>query len=121
VGAFNTVGSVSTCPQCLEEVPINVQFKYGSVWQHHYRIGDILRWGGNDRGQRGEVSVVVDAVAEACPNCGFDGDWDFYVFVTDGRITSVTPADGSLDFVSNGCGYLVMDPPRDGGFGDQNR
>ena len=109
MGAFNTVRAAATCPRCQALIEIKVQFKYGDTWQHEYGLGDSLRWGGNDIGVPGKRSVVVDGVAEPpCPKCGFDGEWEFYVFVEGDRISRVLQADGTYDFVRAGRTYLVL-------------
>ena len=43
MGAFNTVRILGTCPSCKNEVNLEVQFKYGDVWQHHYQVGDVTQ------------------------------------------------------------------------------
>jgi hypothetical protein len=62
MGAYNTVMVDWKDPATQETRTLHVQFKYGDVWQHEYRIGDALKWGGNDIGERGAQRVVVDAV-----------------------------------------------------------
>lgn len=49
-----------------------VQFKYGDTWQHKYRIGENLQWGGNDIGSPGRRQVLVAGLAGPCPRCGAD-------------------------------------------------
>lgn len=41
---------------------MEIQFKYGDVWQHIYRVGDELSWGGNDIGERSAGTVVAYGV-----------------------------------------------------------
>lgn len=109
MGAFNVVRLGANCPQCKAPVEVRVQFKYGDTWQLEYAVGDEIRWGGNDIGVPGKKLVVVDGVAESpCPSCGYD-EWDFYVFVEDGRIARVTQADGSFDFVNARQTYIVVE------------
>src|SRR5882672_11449163 len=100
MSAFNVVSATLGCPRCGNEYVMPVQFKYGDTWQYEYAIGDALKWGGNDIGERGAKSVVVYAIGDkACPVCGYDEGVDAYVFVTDGRIGSVESADGRFDFM----------------------
>ncbi len=109
MGAFNTVRASAACPRCHFPVEVKVQFKYGDTWQHEYGLDDALRWGGNDIGVAGKRSVVVDGVAETpCPNCGFDDEWEFYVFVESDKISRVVQADGTYDFAAAGRTHLVL-------------
>ena len=72
MSAFNTVETLTVCPVCAAEGRFEVQFKYGDTWQHHYQVGEPLRWGGNDVGVRGAALVVVDGIGGPCLNCGAD-------------------------------------------------
>jgi hypothetical protein len=110
MSAYNFVADVpATCPQCHARVSLGVQFKFGETWQHRYAVGDALRWGGNDVGTPGRVQIVADGAADApCPACGYDGDWDFYVFIERDHIIGVTEADGTYDFVRAASAYLDL-------------
>ena len=109
MGAFNMVKTQATCPACGQIVEIAVQFKYGDTWQHTYKISQPLRWGGNDVGKPGKAWVVVDGVAETpCPHCGFDDEWNFYVFLVEDRIVRVEPATGEYDFARVQSTYIVL-------------
>lgn len=112
MGAFNTVDTTSRCAQCGSELAVQVQFKYGDVWQHAYVAGDTIRWGGNDVGAQTDHSVVVDGVAEArCGRCGHHEDLDFYVLITEGMIAAVEVADGRYSFSLTGDRFMVLDGP----------
>lgn len=109
MGAFNLVKTQATCPACDQTIEIAVQFKYGDTWQHTYKISQPLRWGGNDVGKPGKAWVVVDGVAETpCPLCGFDDEWNFYVFLIEDRIVRVEPATGAYDFARVQSTYIVL-------------
>lgn len=110
MSAYNIVAGVqATCPRCRTVVSIGVQFKFGATRQYRYALGDALLWGINDIGIPGQERIVADGAAEsACPACGFDGDWDFYVFIERDRIIRVTQADGTHDFVRAGRTYLGL-------------
>jgi len=116
MGAYNLVLDVAvTCPRCHVAASKHVQFKYGHLWQHRYAIGDRVTWGARDAGRSGRALVVVDGAADsACDACGYDGDWDFYVFVDNDVVVRVEPADGRYDFVSAEHTYLDLEAPRDG-------
>lgn len=108
MGAFNVLQVRARCPSCGEEVELRLQFKYGDTWQLEYEVGDQLRWGGNDIGTPGATRVVLDAPAEPCPNCGFQGD--FEIFVESGRIAEFQPASHQYDFAAHHESFIVLDP-----------
>lgn len=110
MSAYNTVSAKLKCPSCNSEVSVQVQFKFGNTWQFHYEIGDSLRWGGNDVGKPGSKHVVVDGIlAQACPVCQYDDEWNVCVHVEDGRITRLENATGQIDFVRAGSNYVVSE------------
>ena len=96
MGAFNDVRARVTCPSCTKDVEVEVQFKYGSVWQHHYELGATLLWGTNDVGQPGRALVIADGEAGECPACGYDGDWPAYVTIERDVIQSARTSTGAL-------------------------
>jgi hypothetical protein len=108
MGAFNTVTAEQVCPSCRNAVEARVQFKYGDTWQNEYRLGERLRWGGNDIGVPGRRRVVLDGAGERCPKCGY-AEWDFYVLLEDDVITSVKPASGDFDFVASQGKPIVLE------------
>lgn len=109
MGAFNVVIARAVCAGCKNPLLLRVQFKYGDTWQHEYRIGDALKWGGNDIGTPGRKRVVVDGVAERCPKCGYEEETSFYVLLEHDIITSVEPASGHYDFAKSGSSHIVLD------------
>ncbi len=88
MSAFNTVEGPVTCPKCGVAHDFEVQFKFGETWQHRYRVGDVLRWGGNDVGERGNKEVLVEGIGGPCPSCGTEF-LDFDVLIVDNRVTEV--------------------------------
>ena len=60
------------CSHCGDGYEGRVQFKYGNAWQHIYRIGDKIEWGGNDVGKPRKRHVKVYGILEndICPACG---------------------------------------------------
>lgn len=117
MSAYNIVLGISAiCPRCKAKVVTDVQFKFGSMWQYRYALGDTIRWGANNEGTPGRERVVADGASDSpCPSCGFAGDWDFYVFIEHDRIVRVSEADGSLDFVRHGRVFLDLGPGSSGG------
>lgn len=109
MGAFNVVIANAQCPGCRQIVAARVQFKYGDTCQHEYGVGEALRWGGNQIGAPGYARVVLDAEAEGCPTCGYDGDWSLLVYVASDRIVAVEPASGQFDFVNSEATFIVLE------------
>jgi len=106
VGAFNviifehhdTAGRMRT---------LRAQFKYGDTWQYEYRIGDELRWGGNDIGRMGHQRVAVDAILEN--DDGPPGlEEDLIVTIDNNILVSVEPNTGAFQFVGNDS-FVVLD------------
>ena len=71
------------CQTCSKQVPLSVSFKYGNLWRHKYRIGDELVWcqvsewkpwmkieAMKNVGDPKAEHVVVEGIAENCPECG---------------------------------------------------
>lgn len=110
MSAYNTVSARLTCPNCGAEVLVSVQFKFGNTWQFHYHVGDRLQWRGNDIGKPGNRRLVVDGVvADSCPQCGYDAEWNVYVYVEGDRVTSIQNATGEFDFVRYQSNYIVIE------------
>lgn len=104
MGAFNTVRILGTCPSCKNEVNLEVQFKYGDVWQHHYQIGDVIKWGGNDIGKPALRKVIVEGFA-VCPTC--DSELDYEVWLENDKIVAIKLASGTYDLASSPEVYSV--------------
>jgi len=84
MGAFNIVKTQATCPACGQTIgdcrAVQVQRHLAA---HLYNL-TATPLGGNDVGKPGKAWVVVDGVAETpCPHCGFDDEWNFYVFLVE--------------------------------------
>lgn len=107
MSAFNTV-IVRWRDSANGNVEVRVQFKYGDTWQHEYRIGDELLWGGNDVGDRNAKKVVVDGVLEDSTE-GANLPEDFEVHIVNNRISDVRPATGKYDFVRLGKSWVVLE------------
>ena len=90
MSAFNTVIALTRCTVCGNKGLFEVQFKYGDTWQYVYRIGDCIRWGGNDYGDKAAEVLRVKGLGGPCPNCAAD-DQDFAVVISNGEIVSVGP------------------------------
>jgi hypothetical protein len=113
MSVFNTVVEAvpETCPACRAAILRSVQFHFGDCWHFEYRIGDEIRWGGNDEGEPGLGLVVVEGYGDQCPNCG---DWDgaaqhepYEVWIRRDRIESVRPYSGR--FASTHQKYVIVE------------
>ena len=91
MGLFNTVTVDEVCENCHSAVNRRVQFKYGDVRLHQYRIGDSLEWDGNKIGRPGLKRVRVSGFPEQCPVCKFEPTTMYEVTIERDRIVSVRP------------------------------
>ena len=107
MSAFNTLVAELPCPNCVRQVHMRVQFKYGDSWQVEYQLGDKIRWGGNDVGEPGHRRGVVDGAGEPCPQCGSSGD--FEILLEADRIDRVAVASGRYDFVGQDEAFIVLE------------
>lgn len=74
-----------------------------------YQLGQTLTWGRNDRGIAGKELVLVDAISEdACPSCGFDGEWNAVIILKKDTISSCTLNRGEINFALVGDSYYVL-------------
>ena len=88
MSAFNTLIAEVVCGCHGGTVEMRIQFKYGDTWDYLYRLGDQVRWGGNDIGSPTLGLVRVYGAPEVCPECGCD-DQQFELSIIDGRIVAV--------------------------------
>ena len=98
MGAFNEVFTRITCPQCGTFIECQVQFKYASVWQYQYHIGDELQWEGKYKRYlvgRPEYHLVVADGISHCKEC--DKFIDFEVWIEDNTITKVCVSSGQYE------------------------
>jgi len=94
MGAFNEVYAELTCPRCGKSSFMVIQFKFGDTWQHEYRVGEKLKWGGNDVGSPDQRCVLVAGLAGPCPFCDADG-LECDVVVEFDVIAAVTASSGT--------------------------
>ena len=89
MSAFNTLIAEHVCPICRQLSLQHIQFKFGDCWGHRYRIGDALRWGGNEVGTpvKGEIKIL--GASARCENCGAAGT-EFAISIVDSVILRVT-------------------------------
>ena len=99
MGAFNTMVAKLTCPHCGQRSAFELQFKFGDTWQYQYKVGDRLRWGGNDHGTAGLPCVFVEAIGD-CAACGAEY-LEFEIRVEDDvliEVFAVEKRSGSTDW-----------------------
>ncbi len=105
MGAFNIVRTRARCASCGRDSDQEIQFKYGDTWQHEYRLGDELKWEGNDRGIRDAKRVWIEGIGE-CPLCrAFP---EFHVVLVDNRLDSVLPQKEGMPALGE-KGYLIVE------------
>ena len=107
MSAFNTVRGKAACPACGVVSEFDVQFKYGNTWQLEYQVGDELKWGGNDTGNKGIAKVAVEGTGGACPNCNADF-LEFDVIVEKNILSEIVPV-GVDRADESELGYRVLE------------
>ncbi|MBK8256729.1 MAG: hypothetical protein IPK82_29165 [Polyangiaceae bacterium] len=80
-----------------------VQFKYGNVHDHEYKVGNRVIWGRPQIGDPKERRVVVQGIA-GCPTCDKDNFFD--ILIIDSVIKDVMPQSGLYDY--RGSGYVEL-------------
>jgi hypothetical protein len=90
MSAFNLLNAVTICPKCDRPLTFEIQFKFGDVWQHEYKVGDRLKWGGNAVGNPSPSEVHVQGLGGPCPSCGVNFQL-FSIIVKNGQIVDVRP------------------------------
>jgi hypothetical protein len=93
MGTFNTLHVAVTCSNCKTAYNDKIQFAYGDVWQHHYKVGDEILWDINNVGVRDANRAIVYGISELdfCPICGISLDNEYDIVVVDNRIVLVKP------------------------------
>ena len=97
---FNTVYIQVNCISCGEAIKLGIQFRYGEVLQHNYRLNDRLSWGYNNVGQSHLGTVLADGTPCRCPAFGLRATaTDLYLIrITDDVIVDVAPNKESVVF-----------------------
>jgi hypothetical protein len=111
MAAFNTVERVDeVCPRCTRHITRAVQFKFGDTWQHVYKIGDHVDWGGNDVGEEGRQLVTVHGYPEPCPVCGHVPEGLSYdVIIQSDVIRDVRPSERAGEYAKEGRDWIVLE------------
>lgn len=87
MSAFNILLTTCECEICKKEVPFEVQFRYGKVWQLTYRISENLIWGGNSVGDPNAKEARIEGIGGPCPNCQTD-NLEFEIHIQNNTINS---------------------------------
>jgi hypothetical protein len=107
MGAFNTVHVAWPASPGSDLMDVKVQFKYGDTWQYDYKVGDVLKWGGNDIGKKSANRVVVEGYLDAPAD--YPGvPESFEIHIIQGRIDKVIPSTGTFDFVKLGESFIIL-------------
>lgn len=84
MSAFNILTAELQCYNCKVFYNSRIQFKFGDTWQIEYKIGDKIKWGGNDIGRPGLKEVKVYGILESnnCPSCNYEilqNEYDIFI------------------------------------------
>lgn len=111
MGAYNILIANVQCSNCKNTYEAKIQFKYGDTWQLEYRMGDKIKWGGNDIGVPDSEKVKVYGILESdtCPMCdqiNLENEFDIYL-MTD-IITSINKMESINDYFINDEDYKII-------------
>ena len=104
---YNTLIVNSKCFNCKQETQIKIQFRYGDTWDYEYKIGERMRWDGNNVGKEDVRKVVLDGVAEPCKKCNIAVD--YLIFIINNEIKSFEKNNGQYNFYSTDDYYLIIE------------
>lgn len=107
MGSFNTLTTETICPVCNHIVVFDIQFKYGDTWQHHFKLGQKITWGGNDIGIPNKKKVLVEGIGGPCSNCKTEF-LDFNIVISFDEITDVIPLKKPRESLMKE-GYLITE------------
>jgi len=111
MGTFNILKTKIACASCNYSFDVEIQFKYGDTWQYIFKIGDELKWGGNDVGNPAFKNVLVYGIAgvNICPNCNVVNCEEFDLFIVDNKIHLIRPMESYQDYLTDPDGdfYIV--------------
>jgi hypothetical protein len=100
MGAYNILIAKVQCQNCHCLYKGKVQFKFGDTWQLEYKIGDKIKWGGNDIGRPDLSKVKAYGIIESsvCPNCGYNNNDEYDIYIEDNIIMNVSPLSDIKDY-----------------------
>jgi hypothetical protein len=108
MSAYNTIIFPWKDPESNKSYDLLIQFKYGEVWQHEYKVGDLLKWGANDVGDHSAKKVVVEGVLEG-EKLTDKMPEDFEIYIVNNKIENVLPSTHNYDFSKTDNDYLILE------------
>lgn len=110
MSAFNILNSKIKCSECDCTYMGKVQFKFGDTWQLQYKIGDKIKWGGNDIGKPSISKVKVYGILEIdeCPICGKENlNNEFDIDIENDIIIAISPMREIKDYFGDEGNYKI--------------
>jgi hypothetical protein len=107
MGLYNTLTVEWNDEAAKEKCNLILQFKYGELWQHEYKIGDSVKWGEQSEGDRTAKEVMVEAILENddIPN-GLSEE--FEILIKNNTIQEVRPLLDKMKYFNAGNNYIVI-------------
>jgi DNA-directed RNA polymerase subunit RPC12/RpoP len=110
MSAYNILTATIQCPNCHHTNEGCIQFKFGDTWQHHYKSGDTIKWGGNDIGIANLQAVKVYGILESyrCNECGYRLETEYDILIQHDMIKSVHPAKNIQEYDNDPEGNYII-------------
>jgi len=112
MSSFNILIAEIPCPDCNRPHEARIQFKFGNTWQLQYRIGDTIKWGGNDIGSPDLKKVKVYGIIESmtCPFCNRNNIAEEYdIFIKENVIINVSTIESIKDYLNGNGEYVALE------------
>lgn len=110
MGAYNILYADVQCSECKNIYEGQVQFKFGDTWLRKYKVGDVIKWGGNDIGSPNlsEVKVYGILDSDECPVCkNINRNNEFDIFISKDVINNVALMSDVKDYFSDEGNYKI--------------
>ena len=110
MSSFNILNTIVKCIKCNQEYEAEIQFKFGDVWQHEYKIGDQILWGGNDIGFPNLKQVKVYGVLSKakCQTCSNETTDEFDIFIESDVINNISPILNGKEYLKGDGNFLII-------------
>lgn len=110
MGAFNTLITTLQCPHCKKNYEGRIQFKYGQTWQHIYKLGDQLEWGGLEVGIPGTPKVKAYGILEneICTHCDKTMPDEFDIYIFNDVLTRVETMEDYKGYFATDGDYIIL-------------
>ena len=112
MGAFNILVTDITCDNCQNTFEGKLQFKFGDTWQYVYKVGDKIKWEGNDIGKAAIRKVKVYGILEdnTCLKCGKKvGLCEFDIIIENDIIKGVEKMKDIRDYYPQDGNYQIIE------------